>query len=130
MPPTLNKENVDIPQNYDLSDMDKAYMAVNYPRDSSSVSKALDIIDLDAQAKLNILEAHEAHDILEMRRLLAKYSSPFSCLGTPHSITRTIRHLPASFANWGYKSFGGQTDVYVLYDLEDDSDFVHIKKSD
>jgi hypothetical protein len=71
MPAALNEENVDIPPNYDLSDIDKAYMAINYPRDLSSVLRALSIIDLDAQAKANIVKAHKAHDALEMRRLLA-----------------------------------------------------------
>jgi hypothetical protein len=71
MPAAMNKEHVDIPPNNDLSDIDKAYVAINYPRDLPSVLKALHIIDLDAQTKLNILEAHEKHDVLEMRRLLA-----------------------------------------------------------
>jgi hypothetical protein len=68
MPAALNKENADIPPHYDLSDTDKAYMAIKYPRDLSSVLKALHIIDFDAQAKLNIVKAYEAHDVLEMRR--------------------------------------------------------------
>ena len=71
MQPAMNKENEDIPPNHELSDIDKAYMAINYPRDLPSVLKALSIIDIDAQAKLNIVEAHKARDVLEMRRLLA-----------------------------------------------------------
>ena len=67
----MNKEKVDIPPNNDLSDIDKAYMAINYPRDLSSVSKTLETIDLDSNTKSAIIVAYKAHDILEMRRLLA-----------------------------------------------------------
>jgi hypothetical protein len=73
----MNMENVDIPPNHDLSDIDKAYMAINYPRDSLSVWEALEIIDLDSNTKSAIVKAHEAQDVLEMRRLLAEFSSPF-----------------------------------------------------
>ena len=100
MQATMNVENVDIPPNHDLSEIDKAYAAINYPRDLSSVVKALDIIDLDAPAKFTIIAAYAAHDILEMRRLLGVYSPscpvrrPF--FGTSHpvvAITRTIRRF-------------------------------------
>ena len=72
----MNKEKVDIPPNNDLSDIDKAYMAINYPRDLSSVLKALQIVDLDSKTTLAIIEAHEVHDTLEMRRLLATSGPP------------------------------------------------------
>jgi hypothetical protein len=74
---SMNMENVDIPPNHDLSDIDKAYMAINYPRDLSSVWEALQIIDLDSNTKSAIVKAHEAQDVLEMRRLLADFSSSF-----------------------------------------------------
>jgi hypothetical protein len=86
MPAALNEENVDVPPNYDLSDIDKAYMAINYPRDLSSVLKALSIIDLDAQAKVNIVKAHKAHDVLEMRRILATSG--------PSSSSRPLSYTP------------------------------------
>jgi hypothetical protein len=70
MPPGMNEENIDITPNNELSDTDKAYMAIRYPRDLPSVLKALHIIDFDAQAKLNIVKAYKVHDVLEMRRLL------------------------------------------------------------
>jgi hypothetical protein len=73
----LNEGNVDIPPNHDLSEIDKAYAAINYPRDLWSVVKALDIIDLDAPAKFTIIAAYAAHDILEMRRLLGVNSPSF-----------------------------------------------------
>jgi hypothetical protein len=72
----MNKENVDIPPNHDLSDIDKAYTAINYPRDLPSILKALETIDLDSNTTLAIIEAYKAHDILGMRRLLAEPSSP------------------------------------------------------
>jgi hypothetical protein len=107
MQAALNKENVDIPPNNELSDIDKAYMAINYPRDLSSVEKALETIDLDSNTKSAIIVAYKAHDILEMRRLLAEHSSSFPVrrpfFGTSQpvvAITRTIRCLPASFANY------------------------------
>jgi hypothetical protein len=109
---TLNKENVDILPNNDLSDIDKAYMAINYPRDLSSVEKAFETIDLDSNTKSAIIAAYKKHDILEMRRLLGAHSSSFSSrrpfFGTSQpvvAITRTIRRLPASFANYLGKSY-------------------------
>ena len=74
MQAAMNKENVDIPPNNDLSEIDKAYAAINYPRDLPSVLRALHIIDLDASAKVAITVAYEVHDILEMRRLLGAHS--------------------------------------------------------
>ena len=103
----MNEENLDIPPNYDLSEIDKAYAGINYPRDLSSVLKALETIDFDSNTTLAIIVAYKAHDILEMRRLLADHSSsphgrrPF--FGTSHSvvaITRAIQRLPASLANY------------------------------
>ena len=67
----MNTENVDIPPNHDLSDIDKAYTAINYPRDLPSVLKALETIELDSKTTLAIIKAHVEHDTLEMRRLLA-----------------------------------------------------------
>jgi hypothetical protein len=111
MQATMNEENVNIPPNHDLSEIDKAYAAINYPRDLSSVMKALETIDLDSNTTLAIIVAYEAHDILEMRRLLAEPSSSFpgrgSFFGTSHlifAITRTVQRLPASFANYLRKS--------------------------
>jgi hypothetical protein len=108
----MNTENVDIPPNHDLSDIDKAYTAINYPRDLPSVLKALETIDLDSNTTLAIIEAYNAHDVLEMRRLLAEPSSSLSgrCpfFGTSHlvvAISRTIRRLPASIANCLRKSY-------------------------
>jgi hypothetical protein len=107
MQAALNKENVDIPPNNELSDIDKAYMAINYPRDLPSVSKALETIDLDSNTKSAIIEAYKAHDILEMRILLAEHALSFPVrrpfFGTSQpvvAITRTIRCLPASFTNY------------------------------
>jgi hypothetical protein len=107
----MNEENVNIPPNHDLSEIDKAYAAINYPRDLSSVLKALETIDLDSNTTLAIIVAYEAHDILEMRRLLAEPSSSLPCrgsfFGTSHlifAITRTVQRLPASFANCLRKS--------------------------
>ena len=87
-------------------------MAINYPRDLPSVSKALETIDLDSNTKSAIIVAYKAHDILEMRRLLAELSSSFLVrrpfFGTSQpvvAITRTIRRLPASFANYFSKSY-------------------------
>jgi hypothetical protein len=109
---TLNKENVDILPNNDLSDIDKAYMAINYPRDLPSVEKAFETIDLDSNTKSAIIAAYKEHDILEMRRLLGAHSSSFPnrrpFFGTSQpvvAITRTIRRLPASFANYFSKSY-------------------------
>jgi len=73
----MNKENVDIPPNNELSDIDKAYMAINYPRDLPSVKEALQIIDPDPNTKSAIIKAHEVHDVLYMRRLLAEHSLSF-----------------------------------------------------
>ena len=100
MQPAMNKENEDIPPNHELSDIDKAYMAINYPRDLSSVKKALETIDLDSNTKSAIIAAYKEHDILEMRRLLGVHSSSFPVrkpfFGTSHpvvAITRTIRRF-------------------------------------
>jgi hypothetical protein len=102
MPATMNMENVDIPPNHHLSEIDKAYAAINYPRDLSSVLKALQVIDLDSNTKLAIVEAYAVHDILEMRRLLGAHSSSFPVrrpfFGTSQhvvAITRTIQRLLA-----------------------------------
>jgi hypothetical protein len=102
MSAAMNMENVDIPPNHHLSEIDKAYAAINYPRDLSSVSKALETIDLDSDTKLAIIVAYAAHDILEMRRLLGAHSSSFSVrkpfLGTSKpvvAIARTIQRLLA-----------------------------------
>ena len=32
MPAEMNKEGIEVPPNYELSDLDKAYMCINYPR--------------------------------------------------------------------------------------------------
>jgi hypothetical protein len=105
IPAAMNKENIDLPENCDLSDIDKAYMAINYPRDLSSVLKALRFIDLDAQVKLNILEAYEAHDIIEMRKLLAKRSSSFPSrspyFGTSQPVVESTTLLPEAVVSTG-----------------------------
>jgi hypothetical protein len=100
----MNKENKDISPNNELSDIDKAYMAINYPRDMSSVKKALKTIDLDSKTTSAIIKAHEKHDTIEMRRLLATHSlsflgrRPFLGISQPVvAITRTIRRLPETF---------------------------------
>jgi hypothetical protein len=96
MPAAMNMESVDIPPNYDLSDIDKAYAAINYPRDLSSVWKALKTIDLDSNTKLAIIVAYAEHDILEMRRLLGAHSSSIPVRRSTHpvvAITRTIKRF-------------------------------------
>jgi hypothetical protein len=98
MPPSMNKKKVDIPPNNDLSDIDKAYMAINFPRDLSSVEKALETIDLDSNTKLAIIKAHEEHDTLEMRRLLAT-SGPL--LPSPsHFHKLLLRWMPKFSLSW------------------------------
>jgi hypothetical protein len=111
MPAVMNKENIDISPNHDLSDIDKAYMAINYPRDWSSVMKALQIIDLDSNTKSAIIKAQEEQDVLEMRRLLAAPPPSFPgrrpFFGTSHpvvAITRTIRCLPETLRPMLFKS--------------------------
>jgi hypothetical protein len=123
MPAVMNKENVDIPPNHDLSDIDKAYMAINYPRDLSSVKKALQIIDLDSNTKSAIIKAHEEQDVLEMRRLLAAPPSSFPSrspfLGTSHSVVaiiRTIRCLPETLRPMLFKSTTLQPEAVVSTD--------------
>jgi hypothetical protein len=119
----MNKENINISPNHELSDLDKAYMAINYPRDWSSVNKALQIIDLDSNTKSAIIKAQEEHDFLEMRRLLVAPPSslpsrkPF--FGTSHpvvAITRTIRYLPESLRPMLFKSTTPLPDVAVSAD--------------
>ena len=106
----MNEENVDIPPNHDLSEIDKAYAAINYPRDLSSVAKALKIIDLDPSTTLAIIEAYKAHDFLEMRRLLADPDcKPFFGIYHPVvAISRTMRRKLSSQSRC--ISDGGQGD--------------------
>jgi hypothetical protein len=111
MPAAMNKEHVDIPLNNELSDIDKAYMAINYPRDLPSVKKALQTINLDSKTTLAIIKAHEVHDVLEMRRLLVAHPSSFPSsrrfFGTSHpvaAVNRTIRRLPEAFRPMWFKS--------------------------
>jgi hypothetical protein len=123
MSAVMNKENIDIPPNHELSDIDKAYMAINYPRDLSSVKKALQIIDLDSNTKSAIIKAQEVQDVLEMRRLLAGPSSSFPghrpFPGTPHpvvAITKTIQQLPETLRAVLFKSTTPLPDVLVSTD--------------
>jgi hypothetical protein len=103
MPAAMNKRKADILPNHELSDIDRAYMAINYPRDLSSVLKALETIDLDSKTTLAIIKAHVEHDTLEMRRLLATSGLFLSPPNHFHKLLSTLfltsRNILAGFRN-------------------------------
>jgi hypothetical protein len=65
MPAAVNVENVDTTKPRP-PEIDKTYATINYPRDLSSVLKALETIDLDSNTKLAIIVAYAAMHILRL----------------------------------------------------------------
>src|ERR1700722_14961306 len=56
MPAAMNEEGVEVLPNNDLSDFDKAYAALNYPRDIASDKGAVSIVNFDSDSERRILD--------------------------------------------------------------------------
>ncbi|THH27511.1 hypothetical protein EUX98_g6673 [Antrodiella citrinella] len=71
MPPDMNEQRINVPPNYSLTDLDKAFVVINYPRKEPAqeapewtLAHALDVVGVDASAKANILaRTDDADDV-------------------------------------------------------------------
>jgi len=65
MPAAFNQQNIEIPRHHDLSQMDKAYMLINYPREQPAASTpewtfehALQVAKVDARTTATLLQQY------------------------------------------------------------------------
>ncbi|ESK80800.1 peptidase m12a astacin [Moniliophthora roreri MCA 2997] len=80
MPSQLNEEGIDIPVNTVLSDMDKAFITLNYPRKvpvpgGISVAEALEIAGVSGQAASTILGYVDKGQYMKAREEFANYNN-------------------------------------------------------
>jgi hypothetical protein len=90
MPAELNEEGIDIPVNLVLSDLDKAFITLNYPRkttavDGMSVMQALNIADVPHDVSATILANIDAEKYENARSAFAKYNMGVMQLNTGKS---------------------------------------------
>ncbi|KAJ6627702.1 hypothetical protein B0H10DRAFT_1993760 [Mycena sp. CBHHK59/15] len=90
MPPEMNLERINVPPNYVLSDMDKAFMAINYPRPTPhadapmwTLDYALKVAGVDVPVSQKIKTAKG--DVAEIRRLFTAFSVARHALASPAS---------------------------------------------
>ncbi|KAF9525728.1 hypothetical protein CPB83DRAFT_885381 [Crepidotus variabilis] len=74
MPAAMNVQNIKIPPNNQLSEMDKAFMNINYPTgDSDQFSTSLDVAGVPPSDKADIVKAYNKQDWSEVRFLFTNF---------------------------------------------------------
>ncbi|KAF7336381.1 ZnMc domain-containing protein [Mycena venus] len=77
MPPEMNLQRINVPVNNDLSDMDKAYMIINYPGQTTdltwSLAHALKVAGVDAQTTKSITVAADKQNVTLVRTLFTAF---------------------------------------------------------
>ncbi|KAJ7851510.1 hypothetical protein B0H14DRAFT_2355253, partial [Mycena olivaceomarginata] len=80
MPAAMNIQHIDVPPNYTHSDMDKAYIVINYPRPTPHASApnwtleyALKVSGVDAATTQDIMNAMAKNDVIKINRSLSKW---------------------------------------------------------
>ena len=81
MPAAMNKQNREIRPNHVLSETDKAFITINYPRPPNyppadsiwTMNHALDVVGIDPETKSKILESYELSEWAEIRYLLSGF---------------------------------------------------------
>lgn len=75
MPAAMNEENLDVKPINELSELDKACVAINYPFETSSpsgegwtIAHALNVAGVDSLGKRSILESHRSGDWVGLRK--------------------------------------------------------------
>ena len=103
MPAAMNKENLDVPPNHQLSPLDKAYISINYPHDPNtstmSFQEALDIakVDLSTQTNLKYLYVRKEYHVLRHKFSdwsLSRFMSS-SPSGPSHDISSPVTSGPS-----------------------------------
>ncbi|THH32074.1 hypothetical protein EUX98_g2088 [Antrodiella citrinella] len=94
MPAEMNNEHIEIPPNTALTELDKAYMVIHYPRSSApnaitrwSLSYALDVAAVDVAVKHEIL-AH-SQDASAVRRIFSHWNAAQHAVDYHSSPTRS-----------------------------------------
>ena len=93
MPAAMNKQNIEIKPNNVLSDIDKAFMTINYPYPSShppadvwTVEHALDVAGVDAETKDAILVQYALSEWSEVRYPLSNFTTKARFTDSVHSL--------------------------------------------
>ena len=88
MPAAFNTQGINIPRHFDLSDLDKAYMIVNYPRPNPSpespqwtVEHALKVAKVDAKTSETILQFWKSGDWKSVRRTFNAWNAIMQAVG-------------------------------------------------
>ena len=87
MPAAMNEQNLEIKPNNVLSDIDKAFMTINYPYPSTrspadsiwTINHALDVAGVDAETKAAILVQYGLSEWSEVRYLFSGFSTSTRC---------------------------------------------------
>ena len=74
MPAAFNREGIEIPRHYDLDDLDKAYILINYPRAQAAADTpswtfehALNVAKVDSSMKAALLRDFNAKNYDNVR---------------------------------------------------------------
>ena len=94
MPAAMNEQNIEIKPNNILSDIDKAFMTINYPYPSSNppadniwtVEHALDVAGIDAETKAAILVQYALSEWSEVRYLFSNFTTKARFTNSVHSL--------------------------------------------
>jgi hypothetical protein len=99
----LNEEGVDVPANTKLSDMDKAYMIINYGRPKPhrsaplwTLERALKVAQVDSATANSILRVQD--DPAQVRKMFMAYQSSKRALHSIHSGPTRKVHLSTIFS--------------------------------
>jgi hypothetical protein len=75
MPAKLNEENIELYENNTLSELDKAYMTIMYPRASAHTNTpdwtfehALDVVKMNPKTKATLIQHWQQNDIDKVRK--------------------------------------------------------------
>jgi hypothetical protein len=95
MPGSLNEEGITVPPNLVLSDLDKAFITINYPRKDEDVpdggwkvSKALDVVQVPDDVASDILSSLSSGQLTDVRTKFSNWNmsvmSLFASKCSPH----------------------------------------------
>jgi len=99
MPAAMNEQNEDIPPNYQLSPLDKAYMTINYPHwpktpTIMSFQEALDIAKVDPHNQTVLRELYDLGDYHRIRQVFSAWTlvtlSGSTGFKTPHGPSHAL----------------------------------------